>query len=299
MLRSIVIVFLMILGFQEVKAQSLLHSKPLDFNPGFAGSKTYDRISFNVNELSSQSRNLYFSYDRLVKPLKGGIGCYAQRELLKNGIQPNWENKNEKTTTGLVYSPKIIVKRRFLLSPAIDIAGILHKTERTQQVDEVTSLLLYRESSIYLRSKTGFLLNSENFYTGYHFINIVGNQQWYNSHDFQAGYIHGISLRNNLLIDARWIIGEQHPEYMRTYKKQLNMALQHRNVFLGAGINDLTTVSVMGGLKLINLKISAAYHVLSPSNVTNTEIAVQYVFDKDNDEKLMLPFRKWWIKLKM
>lgn len=299
MLRNIVIVPFIILGFQEVKAQSLLHSKPLDFNPGFAGSKTYDRISFNVNELSSQSRNLYFSYDRLIKPLKGGVGFYAHRELLNNGIEPNEETKNEKTTTGLVYSPKIIVKRRFLLSPAVDIAGILHKTEQTQQVDEVASLLLYRETDLYLRSKTGFLLNSENLYAGYHFITVVGHQQWYNSHDFQAGYVHGITLRNNLLIDTRWIIGEQHPDYMRTYKKQLNVTLQYGNAFFGAGWNDLTTVSVMGGLKLINLKISAAYHVLSPSTFTNTEVAVQYVFNKNNDEKLMLPFEKWWIKLKM
>lgn len=292
----------MMICFQGGWAQSLLHSKPLDYNTGFAGSKKFDRISFHLNEMSKTSRNTYFSYDKLVKPLKGGVGFYYYRNEFTNPYYRNaktLEDKHNVNGVGFAYSPKIILKNKYLLSPSISLGYIVHKDMLLEKIDESTSLFLKENQDIhYFDNKIGLLINSKNFYFGYTFNSQLGLNK-FNLSSFQGGYVLNFEEKRNLLIDARYNQGTYLESEWRNYKTQLNLSYNYGILFFGAGLNDQKYISGLLGLKLINLKINAAYHILKSENISNVELGIQYVFNKENEEKINLPFRKWLLKLRM
>lgn len=291
----------MILCFQGVWAQNLMHSKPLDYNAGFAGSKKNDRISFHFNEIGDNSKNSYFSYDRLVKPLKGGIGVYGNRKnIALSSINNNQEVKNEYllTKVGGIYSPKIILKNKYLISPSLLVDYTKLNFQKKQKLDETNSILLNEVNEGSVGSKIGILINSKDGYFGYSFEKQFSATN-YNQHSFQAGYIFNLDEKVNIILDGRFNHGLLLDNLWRNYTKQFNLAYQYGVLFIGAGLNDYKYVTGMMGVKLINLKINAAYHVLRPSNMSNVELGLQYTFDNNSDEKLQLPFKKWLLKLRM
>lgn len=297
MTKKVLIVSLIVLSFLGVRAQSLLHSKPLDYNAGFSGSKTYDRISFHFNEVSENSRNAYFSYDKLIKPLKGGIGLYGNRKKMTNHFDKS-SKRYELTKVGAAYSPKFIVKGKYQIAPSLVIDYSRFNYQKTSILDETNSLLVEEDSYGFIGSDIGVLANSKNGYLGYTFKKQYGEANTL-LHSFQTGYILNLDKKINLIFDGRYNHGSQIDDLWRTYTSQINMAYQYGILFVGAGLNDTKYVSGMLGVKLINLKINAAYHILKPENISNVELGVQYVFNKNNEEKLQTPFKKWLIKLKM
>ena len=300
MQKLLLIVSFIILCFQGGRAQSLLHSKPLDYNSGFAGNKTYDRISLNVGKLTTDARNIYFSYDKLVKPAKGGIGTYISRKnnQLTDLNANNISEDNELNELGIVYSPKYIVKSKVLISPSASMSYANYNRQLRQKIDETNSILLSENTQkSYVGNSIGVLLNSKIAYIGYQFKSQLG-EVTYTKHQAQLGLTHKLDSKTNLIIDTRFSHGTLLDDKWRSYQHQINVAYQYGVLTMGTGFNDFSSISVMAGLKLINLKINAAYHVLSPSDFAKVELGVQYVFNKNNQEKLELPFEKWLIKLK-
>ena len=281
---------------QGVWAQSLMHSKPLDYNAGFAGSKKYDRISFHLNEFSNQSRNSYFSYDKLVKPLKGGIGFYGNRKSIKTVDFE--ERTHDVTKIGAVYSPKFIVKNSILISPSLGLEYSYYALQSIRFLDETTSQRVETSEHNIVSVKPGILVNTKKGYFGYTIHNQFFNGL-NNLHSFQTGYVFQLDKKINIIVDGRYNHGVIVDNFWRNYTSQLNLAYQYGVLFVGAGLNDQKFVSGLFGLKLINLKVNVAYHVLNPQNLSNVELGVQYVFNKYNKEKLELPFRKWLLKLRM
>jgi len=297
MLKRVLIVLSIVLYFQGVEAQSLLQSKPLDYNAGFAGSKTYDRLSFQFNEIGENSRDAYFSYDRLVKPLKGGIGFYGNRKM-KDNVFENSNIQHELTKVGAAYSPKFIIKNKYQISPSILIDYSRYNYQKTSTLDETNSLLLKENDFGFIGSNIGVLANSKNGYVGYTFKNQFGEADL-SLHSFQVGFIKNICKNGNFLIDGRYNYGSQIDNIWRTYASQVNLAYQYGILLMGAGFNDTKYVSGMIGIRINNLKVNAAYHILNPEKFSNLEVGIQYVFDKTNKDKLQTPFRKWLLKLKM
>ena len=283
---------------QDGYSQSLLHSRPLELNNGFAGAKKYDRISFHFNEISSTSKNSYFSYDKLVKPLKGAMGIKGNRRSILKEISENESSTKEIAKVGLVYSPKIIINNSILLSPSAEVSYIKYDLETAQKIDEINSLLVSTEEHKFIENTIGLLANSSIGYIGYEFKAqfVVKN---YFQHNFQAGYVHKISSNKNVLIDGIFRVGDRIDNDWREYKNQINLAYNYGILYVGAGLNDQKYASALLGVRLINLKITSAYHFIRPSNMTNVEVGIQYVFNKDNKEKIVTPIRKWLIKLKM
>ena len=173
-----------------------------------------------------------------------------------------------------------------------------YKQNITQKLDETNSLLISENTdNHYLGSSLGVLINNKNGYFGYEFKSQIG-QKKYSLHSFQAGFVHNIDSKINIIIDSKFTHGTLLDHNWRTYSKQINAAYQYGVLFLGVGYNDFQYFSGMAGLKLVNLKLNVAYHVLSPNNFSNVEIGIQYTFNKNNKDKLKLPFEKWLIKLK-
>ena len=190
MIKKVLIPFFIVLYFQGVEAQNLLQSKPLDYNAGFAGSKTYDRISFHFNEIGENSRDAYFSYDRLVKPLKGGLGLYGNRKQ-KTEIFENININNELIKVGVAYSPKFTVKNKYQISPSLLIDYNNYNYQRISTLDETNSLLIKENSFGFIGSNIGVLANSKDGYLGYSIKNQFGDASS-TLHSLQAGYIQNV-----------------------------------------------------------------------------------------------------------
>ena len=302
MITRFFIVSFFIFCLQEGWSQSLLHSKPLEFNAGFVGNKKVDRISFHFNEISANSRNAYFSYDRLVKPLKGGLGFYANRKRLfveDNSAFSSIKNDYLFTKVGIAYSPKFILKQKILLSPSVVLSYDKFDYQRVKPLDETDFLLLNEYTLNVLGAKIGILINNKNGYLGYTLDNQFTGVEQLKMHSIQAGYVLNLDKKINFIIDGVYNHGSLLDNYWRSYTKQLNLAYQYGVLFMGAGVNDYRFISGMIGLKLINLKVNMAYHFISPNHFSDVELGIQYVFDKNNTEKIHLPLKKWLLKMKM
>ena len=290
----------MIICFQGgLEAQNLLHSNPLEYNPGFAGAKKYDRISFHANQIEANSRNNSFTYDRLVKPLKGGIGVFAKRKDIKNvnkiSVNVREEQRHDLTKMGLVYTPKIILKSKFLISPSVSLSYNYYRTEITQSIKEIRPIVVQVNQFGFLNVKFGVLINSKKGHFGYTINNqLTVKENFY--HSVMAGYVYSLDKKANILVDGRFNYGDRLDNYWRNYNSQVNVAYQYGTLFTGFGLNDVNNMVGLMGVKLINLKINVAYHIFEKHNMSNFEFGVQYIFDKDNKEKINLPFRKWLLK---
>lgn len=297
-MKKVLIILATLLVCQIGYSQSLLHSKPIDLNNGFAGAKKYDRISFLFNEISPESKNSYFSYDRLVKPLKGGIGFDGTRKQLTTQFNDKENCSKELIKVGLGYSPKIIISNSILISPSVSIHYAKLNTEIRRQVDEVSSLLITESNYKFIENSVGVLANSSIGYAGYELKSQFIDKNYF-QHNFLVGYVHNVAEKRNILIDGVYRIGSLVDNDWRNYKSQINLAYNYGILYVGGGLNDQKYASALMGIRLINLKVTSAFHFIKPNNMSNLELGIQYTFNKNNKEKIVTPFKKWMIKLKM
>jgi len=284
---------------QGAIAQSLLHAKPLDFNAGFAGSKTHDRISFQINQMSGESFNSYVSYDKLVKKLRGGIGFYMNNKqlILHYPNATGFEDRLDIKKVGAVYAPKFILADKYSISPSVSLAYFNFYTQENFRISESNLMLISEKNNHYVESSLGVLLNTVQSYLGYEY-----KSQWgvinYKRHTAQAGYTQPINRKQSLIFDTRYANGFLIDDYWRSFAQQLNVSYRYGSLFVGGGYNDFSSFSAMFGMKLINLKIATAYHFLQAQHISKFDVAVQYVFNKQTDEKLKLPFERWRVNRK-
>jgi len=136
-------------------------SSPVFINPAFAGSIKCSRLSLSyrnqyVGYDHSNVATYYLSYDQYVKKLRGGIGVVSYFQNGGKGATQSWYN-------GLIYSPKINVKDKFLVEPAVQI-GYYHKKLNVGKLNDGNNL---DPAYNYDYDNQSFTASGNNYNTGF------------------------------------------------------------------------------------------------------------------------------------
>lgn len=248
------------LAMQDAKQQQFVvaNGTPLEVNAGFAGSADEGKHRFIAtyrNQWQGSSENspqsMFFSYDKKIKGLHGGLGLTAFRDQMGNG--------DVFSGVSGIYSYHMKLGKNTVLQPAVKSSFMRHVHSNPEVQD--SDLRTYG---------AGMVLHTKRFYAGVGADHFFGNGS--NGVIGFTGYEQtltaqiGTDFRNGESGD--WVISPH-----ALYKRQagidqvtLGTVVRYRNLMSGVGYTTNNGFRATAGLQTDNFRIGYSFELPTAEN---------------------------------